>query len=517
MPVNNIIIVGGGTSGWMCASTLISCFPDKKVTLVESPNIPTIGVGESTLSGLNNWCKFLGIQESDFMPLCDANYKFSIRFEDFYLKGSGGFHYPFGEPDTVGTISGFNDWHFKRLCDPENNPVSDYADCFFPLMAMVNHNKINKDRFNFEKDNGYQFDATKFGLWLKDNFCKPRGVNHILAEVKSVEQDESGIRNLLLDDGRKLSADLFIDCTGFKSVLLGEALQEPFESLEKLLPNNSAWVTRISYEDKESEMVLYTNCCAIGNGWVWTVPLWSRMGSGYVYSDRYISDEDALQEFKDHLELKGYSLEGLQFRKLKMRTGINKRLWVKNVCAIGSSGGFIEPLESGGLFTIHEFLVVLVRILGRGNISQWDKNEFNFVCKDKFREFSEFVALHYALSHRDDTEYWRDNLNRDYSEWLDSDSRLPSIEGFEAACFGRFRSNRFRSDGGLHCIAAGMNWFPTDKHALDYGNCESNYDVQSKYQGSFLFMDKRRIEWSMAASKGMSPYLFLKEMYEGHG
>jgi tryptophan halogenase len=295
---------------------------------------------------------------------------------------------------------------------------------------------------------------------------------------------------------------------------LGKELREPFESLEDILPNNSAWATKIPYVDKESDMVLYTNCCAIDNGWVWNIPLWSRMGSGYVYSDRYVSDEDALYEFKNHLKLKGHNHEGLEFKNLKMRVGIHKRLWVKNVCAIGLSGGFIEPLESGGLFTTHEFLLNLVRILDRGHTSEWDRNAFNFICRDNFQEFSEFVALHYALSHRDDTEYWKDNLNRDYSKKISTNALLPSIQGFTSSVYQTFRDYKFRQDGGFHCIATGMNWFPTDVHSLNYDNCTNDYDIKDRFYNAFLLMDKRKEEWNRIASNGASPYKFLKKRYE---
>ena len=511
--LENVIIVGGGTSGWMSASTLVKFFPDKKITLVESPNIPTVGVGESTLGFIKHWCAWIGIDEVDFMPHCDATHKFSIRFEDFYRKSSGSFHYPFGPPFTEGNYSGFNDWHFMRLYNPKDTPISDYADCFYPIMALVNQNKIitNDDfeleGFNFYKDTGYQFDATKFGLWLRDNCCIPKGVNHILAEVKSTVKNESGIQSLVLDDGSKLNGDLFIDCTGFKSILLGEALKEPFESFEDVLPNNSAWATKIPYRDKESEMVLYTNCTAIDNGWVWNIPLWSRIGSGYVYSDKYISDDDALLQFQKHIK-KGDELE---YKHIKMRTGIHKRLWVKNVCAIGLSGGFIEPLESGGLFTTHEFLLALVRILDRGYTSQWDRDVFNFICREKFQEFAEFVALHYTLSHRDDTEYWKDNLNRDYSKKFSNEALLPSIQGFTSAAYQIFREHKFRQDAGFHCIATGMHWFPTDMHSLTYDNCVKEFDIEGKFYPTFFLMDKRKEEWNRIASMGDSPYKFLKE------
>jgi|TARA_B100001964_G_scaffold75532_2_gene85770 tryptophan halogenase len=476
---NDIKIIGGGTAGWMAAATLISQFPNKEVTLIESPNISTVGVGESTIGQINNWLALLGIQDADFMPHCDASYKLSIGFENFYRKDSGKFQYPFGRPYTENNKSELNDWYFKKFLYPDT-PVSDYAECLFPQMALVTQNKIHKNLdgrlpdFNFHQDVAYHFDATKFSLWLRDYYCLPRGVNHVLAEVKDVKlNDDVGVEYVTLDDGSKVTADLFLDCTGFKALLIDKVLKEPFESFEDVLPNNSAWATAIPYRDKEKELVGYTNCTAIDNGWVWNIPLWSRIGSGYVYSDKYVSDNDALLEFQKHI---GHG-EELDYRNIKMRTGTHRRTWVKNVCAIGLSSGFIEPLESGGLYTMHEFLLRLVRTLQRDHVSQWDRDVYNSATKTLLTEFKEFVAMHFALSHRDDTEYWRDVMNKQYSDNLVN--MHPSfVHGYVSAVFGKMRDYRFNSDGGLHCIATGMNWFPTDFPTMQ----SLNYNSREKCQ-----------------------------------
>ena len=150
------------------------------------------------------------------------------------------------------------------------------------------------------------------------------------------------------------------------------------------MPNNKAWATHIDYTDKEKQLNGVTNATALKNGWVWNIPLWSRIGTGYVYSSKFIDDDSALKEFKKHL-----GKNDLEFKNIKMRTGIHKRLWVKNVVAIGLSAGFIEPLESNGLFSVHEFLIKLLRNIRGENISQWDKDNFNFQCKHLFKEFAE--------------------------------------------------------------------------------------------------------------------------------
>ena len=288
--------------------------------------------------------------------------------------------------------------------------------------------QINDGRYGW----AYQFDATKFGIWLKDNYCKakhPNNFTHILAEVKEIPMNNNGIKHLVLDDGRRLEADLFIDCTGFKSLLLTEAFGVPFITIENYIPNNYAWATKIPYKDPETQIVNYTKCTAIENGWIWEIPLWSRMGSGYVFSDKFISSEEALKEFKRGLIKKGYeNVEDLEYHLISMRSGIQEKLWVKNTCAIGLAAGFIEPLQSNGLQSIYQFLFNLIRTLSRGDhINEWDRREFTAKCHEDFYEQAYVVALSYVLSHRDDTEYWRDIQNRDWP----ADIFSTNSDGFE--------------------------------------------------------------------------------------
>jgi len=477
--MKDIIIVGGGSAGWMTAATLIKFFPNKNITLIESPNISTVGVGESTIAGIRDWVQLLEIDEDDFVKETDASYKLSIKFTDFYKKGES-FHYPFGEPD----VDYINDWWFKKFTIPDL-PYEDYAECYYPQMQLIKTNKFNK-----QYEYAYHFDATKFGLWLKNNYCIPRGVKHIQEDIKSIEQNEDGITSL----NNKYKADLYIDCTGFKSMLLGEAMAEPFESFEDILPNNSAWATKINYIDKEKELVPYTNCTAYNNGWIWNIPLRNRIGTGYVYSDKFVSDEEALKEFKQYL-----NKQDLEFKNIKMRVGIHKRLWVKNVCAIGLAAGFIEPLESNGLFSVHEFLIKLVRNMQRDEVSQWDKDNFTYQCKTLFTNFAEFVALHYALSHRKDTEYWKNNFNKTWSDNLIN--LKPALQdGFLANAMRRNQLYEYDTQGGYHCIAAGMHHAPTDMISILKNNKIKSRDYWISEWKSIVFnLEQKKSLWKKQA------------------
>jgi len=499
--MNDIMIIGGGSAGWMTAATLIKFFPNKNISLIESPNISTVGVGESTLGQIRQWTNSLGIDEKDFISHTDASYKLSIKFTDFYKKGSS-FHYPFGNPNYDNNIDKLNDWWYKKSII-SNTSESDYADCMFPQMSLVNQNKIsfennNLKPFNFCEDTAFHFDATKFGLWLRDHFCLPRGVKHIKEDIKDIKTNEGGIESL-----NNYKADLYIDCTGFKSLLLSKTLKEEFISYNDLLPNNSAWATKIDYDDKEKELKPYTNCTAINNGWVWNIPLWSRIGTGYVYSDKFISDKEALKEFKKYL-----GKDNLEFKNIKMRVGIHKRLWVKNVAAIGLSAGFIEPLESNGLFSVHEFLHHLVRALQRDEINQFDKDNFNYSCRYMFHNFAEFVALHYALSTRKDTEYWKSNSKKVWKK----QSNFPSH--ITESIINKNFNMKFNDNHGIHCIAAGMNWAPIDLPSIMKFKHESNIDVlKTKYKSVINNLEVKKSRWYKSVKNEKSLYQFLKDNY----
>lgn len=490
MKINKIVIVGGGSAGWMSAATLVKHYPNKEIYVIESPSVPTVGVGESTIGQINEWLHDLDIKDSDWMEFCDASYKLSIKFTDFYKNESGSFHYPFGNPeyDSVHFPNGLQDWYLRKAGD-DSLPVSNFAETFFPAVTMSDSNKICENlnnefpNWHFDRDVAYHFDAAKFGIWLRDQYCIPRGVTLLTNDVKTVFTNNDGIEKLILDDGSEITADLFIDCTGFKSMLLGDALGVEFESYADLLPNNSAWATRIPYADKDLELEPYTNCTAIQNGWVWNIPLWSRIGTGYVYSDKFVDDQTALAQFKDYLinhrDIKRDKelVDSLEFRNIKMRIGIHKKIYHKNVCAIGLSAGFIEPLESSGLYTVHEFLLKLVSALGRDEINEFDRLAFNEGCRGDFRAFAEFVALHYALSHRDDTEYWKSCKNREWPKTMQLG--IYASYGIDDLIQRKYVQHRYdNSMGGTMCVATGLNFLPVDQSTVKrvlYRNGASTY------------------------------------------
>jgi tryptophan halogenase len=526
--IEKIVIVGGGSAGWMSAAHLAVAMQDRgvEIVVVDSPNIPIVGVGESTLGQIRNWTHALGIDERDFMSKTNASYKMSIKFTDFYNKDSGSFHYPFGNPVFTDAPEGLQEWLAKKIIYPDT-PVQDYARTFYPVMPLVENNKYTPNEFGeldgFRSDLSvaYHFDSALFGQWLRTDFAMPKGVKNIQQTVVDIQVDENGIKHLELENGDIVTADLFIDCTGWKSLLLAGALKEPFVSWEDKLPNNKAWAVQIPYKEKEKELEPYTNCTAINNGWVWNIPLWSRLGTGYVYSDKFISDEDAKEEFKQYLMSNKVTVprskeevDSFEYRNITMRVGIHERTWVKNVVAIGLSAGFIEPLESNGLFTVHEFLSNLVNTLEREYVNQWDKDVYNAGCLGMYNNFAEFVCLHYALSVRDDTPYWKSVSNKTFDPTMVN--RTPSINSGFAELANRKLINFAHTDqGGIHCIATGMNYLVLHKQNMLFAQNHRSVDPKI-HCDEFIFRRKFLTDkWQAIADKSPTLYQWLKDNIYG--
>lgn len=530
--ISKIVVVGGGSAGWMSAATMCRVFPEKEVIVIESKNSPTVGVGESTLGFLNDWLFLVGIKKEDFMSECDATYKLSIKFTDFLEKNSGSFHYPFGNPifQSDRVFGGTEKWYIKKMVFPET-PISDYANTYYPSMTLVNNNKFTKKIisngsliFNHETDSAVHFDAAMFGIWIKNNVCLKSGVKLINADIVDFVESENGIDSIILDNGESISADLFIDCTGFKSLLLGNFLKEKFIDYSELLPNNRAWATRIPYTDKEKELEPFTSCTAISNGWVWNIPSWKRIGTGYVYSDKYISPEDALEEFKSYLRSDKMTVpdehrdvDSLEYRDIKMRVGIHERTFVKNVVAIGLSAGFIEPLESSGLYTVHQFLISLCQLIERGKISQWDIDSYNMINFQQFNAFADFVAMHYALSLRDDSVYWKEIASKTfYPEMINekfTNHRTPvdlAIRKFHSHSWSELDS-RSGASAGLNCVATGLNYFPLNATSAYLKYSKFGLDLKKEAAIYSKETDIVKKEWESLTESSKSLFEYLSE------
>lgn len=535
MKINKIVIVGGGSAGWMTAATLVKSFPDKEICLVESPDVPTVGVGESTIGGIRTWCRWIGIDDRPdlFFKSTDASLKLSIKFTDFHKKDGGAFHYPFGKAMLDGDRNPFFDWEVKKYYYPET-PVEDFSRCIFSASSLFENNKysLNEtgefDNFNPNDDVAYHFNAAKFGEWLKINYCLPNGVTHIQATVKELPTDESGIKHLVLDSGEIVTADLFVDCTGFKSLLLSEALKEPFISYSDMLPNNSAWATQIPYKDKENELEGYTNCTAIENGWCWNIPLWSRLGTGYVFSDKFVDDETAKEEFKQYLMSDKMvvprtreEVDAFTYRPIKMRVGIHERTWVKNVVAIGLSAGFIEPLESNGLFSVHEFLWKLLDVLYLEDINQFNKDMYNETVHDQFNDFAKFVVLHYALSKRDDTPYWQAIANKEFRDPVTNEphtnNSLRIATFYEMIWRYMINWGHPFGMGGITYIAVGQHVRMLNPRRVENIEHAHKRDLRKELNVINDIWEAKKARWQRAADNSPTLYQYLKDTFYSEG
>ncbi|MFA4082832.1 tryptophan halogenase family protein [Mycobacteroides salmoniphilum] len=452
--LEEVVIVGGGTAGWMTASYLKVAFGDRiTVTVVESERIGAIGVGEATFSTIRHFFEYLGLEEHEWMPSCCATYKLGIRFQDWRQPGHH-FYHPFERQRVVDGFS-LTDWWL-------NNPRSDSfdRDCFLTGTLCDNEKSPRRLDGSLYMGTGgegatyrttlseqeeqfpyaYHFDASLLADFLRD-FAVRRGVRHVVDDVVDVLQDDRGwISQVCTRAHGGIGGDLFIDCTGFAGLLLGRAMGEPFESYQGSLLNDRAVALRVPTDQGRRHLPPYTTATAQDAGWIWSIPLFGRIGSGYVYAADYCTPEDAERTLRDFV---GPAAEGLEADHIRMRIGRSRRSWVRNCVAIGLASGFVEPLESTGIFFIQHGIEQLVKHFPDENWEESLRDSYNRVinrCMDGVREF---LVLHYYLAARTDTQYWRDTksvelpaaLSERIEHWRsklpDAGSVYPHYHGFE--------------------------------------------------------------------------------------
>ena len=475
--IKSIVIVGGGSSGWMTAAAICRQLPDIKLTLVESSSIPTIGVGESTIGHINQFLDLLGLKDTDWMASCNATYKTSIKFIDFRenpTEKPHTFHYPFGIFDFTDKPRGLMEWFLARVTDKSIDP-GNFAEFYHDSTLMSDAGKMtdNADRkirgFDFAADTAYHMDAGLFGEYLKNNLCLPTGMQHIIDTVTDVTVDYNGVTGVVTEKSGTLTADLYIDCSGFKSLLLEQALHVPFMPFSDTLLNDSAVATTIPYIDRDRELENYTSCTAIESGWVWNIPLWNRIGTGYVYSSKFATPEEAEAQFRKHLKSDRMMFpdesraDSAEVRHIKIKHGVHKYAWEKNVVGIGLANGFIEPLESTGLMLTHEGIVKLIATLQMrsGVVTQFDVDLFTHAFSEQIKNFKDFISQHYALSARSDTPYWQAVSGLiHYSPGMRD--FIPTLyNGYIDMAYRMHRSRIVGNDiGGIVYIMAGMGYNP---------------------------------------------------------
>jgi hypothetical protein len=467
--IQNVVILGGGTAGWMTASYLKKAFPGLKITLLEAPNIPKIGVGEATVPNLQKvFFDFLGLPEDEWMRRCNAAFKVAVKFCNWRTPrakdANDHFYHLFGLIPTSGGLSLSQYWaHRNKSGDPE--PL-DYA-CYKepPLLDAKLAPRFRDGRRAMYY--AWHFDAHLVADYLRE-VAVGWGVEHVIDELENVELAPDGaIGTLHTRAGKKLGADLFVDCSGFRGLLINKALREPFVDMSDYLFCDSAVATSLPHDDAVHGIEPYTSAIAMDAGWTWKIPMLGRFGSGYVYSSRFVSDDQATRDF---CQLWNLNPERTNLNKIRFRVGRNRRAWVKNCVGIGLSSCFVEPLESSGIYFIYAAIYQLAKHFPDKSFNPTLVARFNGEVEAMFDDTRDFIQTHYLTTPREDTQFWRANkhdlrLSDDvrhkletYKSGLAVNVALSGADAYYDNFDWEFRN--FWTNSSFYCILAGMGWTP---------------------------------------------------------
>ena len=397
MTPRRIVIAGGGTAGWMAAAAIARTMGRAaQVTLIESDAIGTIGVGESTIPPLVAYHRLLGIDEAGFMAATKATFKLGIVF-DGWRDGSDRYVHAFGLTGKDHWSAGFQHFWLRARAAGDQTPYSGYSlELQAALAGKFAH--LPDDRMNY----AFQLDSGLYARFLR-TMAERDGSIRIEGRIEAVERDgESGdIAALMLDDGQRIAGDLFLDCTGFRALLIEGALHAGFDDWSHWLPCDSAIALQTANVEPA---VPYTRAIAHDAGWQWRIPLQHRAGNGIVWCSRYLSREAALERLLGNVE--GEVLT--EPNHLRFTAGVRRRQWHRNCIAIGLSGGFMEPLESTSIHLIQRAVLRLIRMLpAAGPISPRDIAEFNDQQQADMLQVRDFLILHYKATERRDSAFWR--------------------------------------------------------------------------------------------------------------
>ncbi len=395
-PVRRVVIAGGGTAGWMVAAGISKVLGKiLDIKLIESDEIGTVGVGEATIPTLMNFHNLLEINEREFMAATNATFKLGISFENWRQVREDYIH-SFGLTGTDHWTAGFQHFWLKGV---ERNIARDYGEYCLELKAAQGN------RFAHLPQNGmnyaYHMDASAYAKYLR-KFAEPFGVQRIEGKIAKVNTDPASgdITSLLLGSGDVIEGDLFIDCTGFRALLIGETMKEPYQDWSHWLFNDSAVAVQTA---SVGPALPYTRSIAREAGWQWRIPLQHRVGNGIVFSSRFIDDDAATRTLLENVE--GETL--VQPRVIKFKPGQRKKTWSGNCVAIGLASGFLEPIESTSIHLIQRGIIRLMQNFPTNGICQADVEEFNRQSDSEIEHIRDFIILHYKVTNREDTPYWR--------------------------------------------------------------------------------------------------------------
>lgn len=417
--MKKILIMGGGTAGWLAAAYLAARFADNsalalQITLVDSDDIPPIGVGEATTPSIRATLADIGFNEFDIMQMTDATFKHGILFNSWSDANSNDeYFHPFERPLRAGT-DGLEQYWLNGT-DPYQRKFEDAVGI---QHRVARHNLAPKTlqdkQYDAPMPYAYHLDAGKLAIALK-KAAITRGVEHIKGKVTHVSCNANGeIDHLTLASNQTLTADLFIDCSGFKGMLINKLKPNDFNDYSDVLFCDRAVTVQVPHQGSKATAP-YTRSTATKTGWIWDIGLNSRRGVGCVYSSRYIDEQGALKQLADYLGVEKIDTA----RGLEFKVGFRENQWQKNCIALGLSSGFIEPLESTGIHLIEQSIWALVSLLPRYFNQAQCQSDYNQFMAEHYQHAIHFVKFHYMLSQRADSQFWLDNRHTDsWTDWL---------------------------------------------------------------------------------------------------
>lgn len=426
-----VCILGGGTAGWMTAAALSKKLKNilQSLVLVESEEIGTVGVGEATLPHIRFFNESLGIEESAFMKQTEATFKLGIEFFGWGKEGESYIH-PFGDfGQDINGIPFYQHWLKLKQADDEQT-LDDYAyGIVAARYARFQYPHSGKTTLQQSFGYAYQFDSSLYAKFLRQ-FSTENGVRRIEGKVvnTTIDPNTGNVSSITLESGQLIEADLFVDCSGFRGVLIEQAMASGYQDWSNWLPCNRAVAVPC---EKQDELSPFTRATARQAGWQWRIPLQHRTGNGHVYWDEFTTDDEATRVLLDNLEGKPLA----EPKQLFFKTGRRNHFWKNNVVAIGLSGGFLEPLESTSIHLIQEGITALVELFPQDQISALDVNEYNARMALQYERVRDFLLLHYVANQRENGEMWRffreltlpDSLQQKVDAWLHR-GHIPSYE-----------------------------------------------------------------------------------------
>jgi len=414
--IKRIVIVGGGTAGWLVAGVIAAEHPAAtgvEVTLIESPDITAVGVGEGTWPTMRSTLQKMGISETELVRECDVAFKQASKFVKWTTgEDDDEYYHPFTLPERYTEINLANSWQTFRDKISFADAVSFQSHICHRHMGPK---QITTPEFAGVANYAYHLDAAKFATFLGKHCREKLGVKYIRDNVTKVNPAENGdILSLATQNAGDVEGDLFIDCTGLASILLGKHYQIPFISTRNVLFNDAAFAAQVAYPDPECDIASNTISTAQTAGWIWDIGLPSRRGVGHVYSSSHISDDLAEKELRDYFakDIGRKKADAVDLKKIKFNPGHREVFWHKNCVGVGLSAGFVEPLEASAIILIEiSSRIISEQLPETRKAMDVVARRFNAKLTTHWKNIVDFLKLHYVLSKRTDSQYWIDHRN----------------------------------------------------------------------------------------------------------